>query len=59
MCDTMKEGYSFYYISTTGIYTFCHPVAGDWLGYIWGIMNKPTGYKKGADAVAPLSAHEA
>ena len=25
----------------------------------WGIMNKPTGYKKGADAVAPLSAHEA
>ena len=57
MCDTMKEGYSFYYISATGIYASCSPVGGDWL--YWGIMNKPPGYKKGADAVAPLSAHEA
>lgn len=58
MCDTMKEGYSFYYISATGIYAFCSPVGGDWLLY-WGIMNKPTGYKKGVDAVAPLSVYEA
>ena len=34
MCDTMKEGYSFYYISATGIYASCSPVGGDWLGYI-------------------------
>lgn len=34
MCDTMKEGYSFYYISAAGIYAFCSPVGGDWLGYI-------------------------
>ncbi len=58
MCYTMKEGYSFYYISATGIYASCSPVGGDWLGYI-GVLNKPTGYKKGADAVAPLSTHEA
>ena len=32
MCDTMKEGYSFYYISATGIYASCSPVGGDWLG---------------------------
>ena len=28
MCDTMKEGYSFYYISAAGIYASCSPVAG-------------------------------
>jgi len=42
MCDTMKEGYSFYYISATGIYASCSPVGGDWLGYI-GVLwiNRP------------------
>lgn len=34
LCDTMKEGYSFYYISATGIYAFCHPMGENWLGYI-------------------------
>lgn len=59
MCDTMKEGYSFYYISATGIYASCSPGGRGLVRLYWGIMNKPTGYKKGADAVAPLSAHEA
>ena len=55
MCDTMKEGYSFYYISAR----FLQSGGRGLVRLYWGIMNKPTGYKKGADAVAPLSAHEA
>lgn len=59
MCDTMKEGYSFYYISGNGHLRFLQSGGRGLVRLYWGIMNKPTGYKKGADAVAPLSAHEA
>ncbi|MEB3374704.1 hypothetical protein SFC43_20675 [Bacteroides sp. CR5/BHMF/2] len=54
----MKEGYSFIILAQRASTL----PAVRWRGLVrlyWGIMNKPTGYKKGADAVAPLSVYEA